>query len=66
MNDFMMDAFLNVPYIMEAGVKVIGELSSFDEVDAETMDDIESLEFSIEVMDADTYTSIGTASYTME
>ena len=65
-NDFMMDAFLNVPYIMEAGVKVIGELSSFDEVDAETMDDIESLEFSIEVMDADTYTSIGTASYTME
>lgn len=65
-NDFMTNAYLSMCSSVKSHAKACGNLSLIDELDLESQDEIQNLEFTVEIMDEDTYDTIGTATYTYE
>lgn len=65
LNDFVEESYMDFAYGLKKGLRAVSRLSLYD-VDIESMEDVENLEFTIDISDDETYETIDTVTYTYE
>lgn len=63
-NDYVVDGMLTITGELESGTRAAGSVVIFDEVEIESLEDIESLEFTVDICAGELYETIGSAVYT--